>query len=334
MDPPVSVLLPYRQAADTIEHAIASLLDQRGPALEVIAVDDGSEDDGPARVARIAAADPRVRPIATGGCGLIGALVRGLAETRGGFIARMDGDDVSLPDRFALQVARLREDESVGACGAQVEAFPREAVGEGMARYVAWQNGLITPEDHARELFIEAPLCHPSVMLRRAALDDAGGWRDNGGPEDYDLWLRLDARGWKLAKVPRVLLRWRHREGRATFADPRYARERFTEAKAPHLARRVRAMGRPLVIWGAGRTGKRLARAMEADGLRPEWFVDIDANKIGGVARGRPIVAADALCRGAHTVVVAVGALGAREEIRDHLRGVAFVEGVDYVCAA
>ncbi len=330
MAPLVSVLLPYRNTAATLEEAVDSVLAQTGIDFELIAIDDGSADDGPARIA----GRPGIVHLSTGGCGLVGALRRGLDAARGGFVARMDGDDVCLPGRLARQVELLQSDERIGICGTRVEGFPADAVGEGMRRYIAWQNQLVTPEDHRRELFIESPLCHPSVMLRRDALDEVGPWRDVGWPEDYDLWLRIEAAGWKLAKVPEVLLRWRHGDSRMTFTHPSFARERFTEAKAPHLARRVRELGRPLVIWGAGRTGKRLARALEPHDLRPVHFIDIDRHKIGNVARGLPIRATDALARGEHTVVVAVGAIGARDEIREHLRAAAFTEGDDYLCAA
>ena len=87
-------------------------------------------------------------------------------------------------------------------------------------------------------------------------------------------------------------------------------------------------------VWGAGPTGKRLARALERHGRRAERFVDIDPRKIGRIARGAPIVSPDGLERGAHTIVVAVGARGARDLIRAHLREVGFVEGDDYLCAS
>jgi GT2 family glycosyltransferase len=330
----VSVLLPYRQCAATIEEAAACVLAQRGVALELIAIDDGSSDDGPARIARLARADRRVVALATGGIGIAAALQVGLAATRAPFVARMDGDDVCAPDRLARQLQRFAEDDRLGAVATRVEAFPAEAVGEGLRLYVAWQNALVTPADHARALFIEAPLCHPSVMLRRSALAEVGGWRDTGGPEDYDLWLRLDAAGWGIAKVPEVLLGWRHRPGRSTFADPRYDKARFLATKAPHLARRLHAWDRPLTIWGAGRTGKRLARALEPSGLRPRRFIDIAARKLGGVARGVPVEPAAVLDPATDAVVVAVSARGARDEIRAHLDAAGFVEGESYLCAA
>jgi hypothetical protein len=247
-------------------------------------------------------------------------------------IARMDADDVTLAGRFAAQTDALARDPSLGAIGTQVAIFP--SADEGMLRYVDWLNALVTSQEHARDLFVESPLCHPSVMLRRRALEVAGGWRHDEGPEDYDLWLRLDAAGFGLAKVPRVLFRWRHHERRATLVDPRYAIERFTECKCRYLSPRLLSRKRPFAVWGAGPTGKRLARALELNGARAARFADIDPRKIGGVARGVPIVAPDALRRDEETVVVAVGARGARDLIRADLERRGFVEGDDFVCAS
>jgi len=94
-------------------------------------------------------------------------------------------------------------------------------VGEGDAPpYVRWLNELVTPADHARDLFVEAPLCHPSVTMRRErARARAGGYVDTPWAEDYDLWIRLDSAGFELAKIALTGLRWRQpRGGRATLA--------------------------------------------------------------------------------------------------------------------
>jgi glycosyltransferase involved in cell wall biosynthesis len=301
----------------------------------VVAIDDGSTDAGPDIVAAAAAGDGRVVPIATGGVGIARALAAGHASARGAFLARMDADDVSLPGRLPRQVELLERSPGLGVVGVQVEPFPEEAVGEGLRRYVAWQNAIVTPEDHAREIFVEAPLCHPSVMLRREALEAVGGFREETWAEDYDLWLRLHTRGFGMAKVPCVLFRWRHHPGRATFQDERYAIVRFLEAKAHYLAPIVQASeARALAVWGAGPTGKRLARMLAARGAHAALFVDIDPRKIGRTRRGAPIHAASALDPRLHFVVVAVGARGARDEIRPHLASLGFVEGKDFVCAS
>jgi GT2 family glycosyltransferase len=334
VSPAVSVLLPLRDAGATLAEAISSVLDQRGVDLELVAVDDGSRDQGPVWLRGVAARDRRVVVLETGGVGIAGALGRALAVARAPLLARMDADDICHPDRLARQLAALAAAPELALVAARVEPFPPAAVGPGLARYVAWQNGILSPAEHARDLFIESPLCHPSVVVRREALVRVGGWRDVPWPEDYDLWLRLDEAGLPMAKLPEVLLRWRHQPGRATFADPRYALERFRQAKAPHLARRLRALGRQVVVWGAGPTGKRLARALEPHGVRAAWFVDIDPRKLGRCARGAPILPPAALRPGAQTVVVAVGAPGARDLIRAQLGATGLREGVDFVCAA
>ena len=71
-------------------------------------------------------------------------------------------------------------------------------------------------------------------MLRRALLDEAGGWHERGWAEDLDLWLRLLERGVRFDKLPRALYGWRQHAGSSTRVDPRYARERFTALKIEH----------------------------------------------------------------------------------------------------
>jgi glycosyltransferase involved in cell wall biosynthesis len=333
--PDVSVLLPCRDAQDTIAEALHSVLAEREVELELIVVDDGSRDQSAQVIATAAAADARVRVLRTPGVGIARALQAAADAARAPLLARMDADDVSLPGRLSAQQRALHADATLGAIGARVEAFPEAAVAEGLRRYVNWQNALLGAEDHRRQLFVESPLCHPSVMLRADAFARVGGYRDGPFPEDYDLWLRLDAAGFGLAKLPAVLLRWRHHPERATLRDPRYARERFVALKAPHLARRLLARPRPIDVWGAGPTGKQLARALEPHGVRAARFIDIDPRKIGGTARGVAVVAPPQLhAPGAHWVVVALGARGARDLARTALDALGHREGEDYLCAS
>lgn len=321
----ISVLMPYRDAEATIAEAIDCILAQEGVDLELIAIDDGSTDRS-AQIVR-SYADPRLRPIESEG-GLAIALERGRAVARGSLVARMDADDRCAPTRLAEQRDAIG---GAAAIGTQVELFSSGLIGEGMRRYVAWQNAILTPEDHARELFVESPLCHPSVLIKRAALDAVGGWRKNGWPEDYDLWLRLDAAGYTMAKLPRALFSWRVREGSATFTRPEYSLEAFRAVKAAFLAPKL--AGHPIAIWGAGPTGRRLARELERHGVRALRFIDIDPRKIGRTARGVSVVSPEEVAYD-ETILVAVGARGARELVREHLVGRGFVEGRDFVCAA
>lgn len=332
--PSVSVLLPFRDAAATLAEAVDSVLAQTGVDFELLAIDDGSSDGGGRMVERLVERDRRVRSLKTGPRGLVHALDFGAQLAKGRYFARMDADDVCLAGRFAKQLAALEADPRLGLVGTCVEAFPSDAVEEGLARYVDWQNAVLTPEDHRRELFVESPLCHPSVMMRRDAFHAVGGYRDPAWAEDYDLWLRFDAAGYAMAKVPEVLLRWRHRPGRLTFTDPRYAENAFREARAAFLPRRLQGETRPVTIWGAGPTGKRMLRALEPHGFKAIRFIDIDPRKVGGEARGLPVTGPENLSPQCDFVLVAVGARGARSEIRDALNAKRFVEGADFLCVA
>ncbi len=336
MNASISVLIPFRDAAATLETALAGVLASGEHALEVLAIDDGSNDSGPERVRTWARRDPRLKLFRTGGTGLVAALSLGLSHAQGALIARMDADDISHPTRLARQREYFREHPEIAVLGTRVRAFADDGeVGAGLARYVAWQNALLTPEDHRRERFVESPLCHPSVMMRRSVLEYLGGYRALDGPEDYELFLRVLEHGYALAKLPEVLLEWRHRVTRTTFADPRYGRDRFRAVKAPYLARELaRCARKRLVVWGAGPTGRRLARALSEHGMHCELFVDIDPRKIGRTARNAPICTAAALDARKDMVVGAVGAAGARALIRTELTARGFREGENVWFAA
>jgi GT2 family glycosyltransferase len=317
----------------TLGIAARSVLADMGADDELVLVDDGSIDDGPALARAMAEEDRRVVLVATDGVGIARALARGLSVCRGSLIARMDADDESLPGRLAAERALLEADPALGAAAAQVQLFG--APGPGIRRYVEWQNGLVSAEDHARAIFVEAPVCHPSTMIRRAALDAVGGFREGPFAEDYDLWLRLIAAGWRIAKVPRILFRWHIHHRNVTFVDARLTLDALRRLRAYHLARRI---DRPLAMWGAGPAGRRLARELERFMVRTGFFIDIDPRKIGRLARGVPIVdppaGIDRARRERALVVVAVAAYGARDLVRAELTGHGLDEGADFVCAA
>ena len=317
MEPRVSVLLPVRDAAATLPACLDSLLGQTLADFEVVAVDDGSSDASSGLLARAAAGDPRLRVQRRAHRGLVAALNAGLAVARAPLLARMDADDVAHPERLEQQVRRFDACPTLDVLGTCVALRRDEPGGEGMQAYVAWSNGLLDHDAIVRDLFVEAPLVHPSVMLRREALTAVGGYRDFPGPEDYDLWLRGWRAGWRFAKTPATLLEWRESPHRLTRRDPRYAAERFLALKADVLCATHLAPERPAVIWGAGRIGKAWARALGARQRHVAAFVEVDRRKIGQRPYGVACLGVDdALPRGA-LHLAAVGQPGARQRIRE-----------------
>lgn len=341
-----SVLLPFRNAGRTIEAALESIIADMRAADELVLVNDGSTDDGEA-IARRALArvdrPPTTHILNAGGVGIARALELGRRVCRGAFIARMDADDVSLPGRLEAQRHALERDDRLGAVATQIEAFGDP--GPGILRYVDWQNSLLTDLDHSNAVFIEAPICHPSTMLRREAIERVGGYRDGPFAEDYDLWLRLIAAGYTIAKIPKVLFRWRIHAAMTTLTnDPRLSPEAHRRLRAAHLAKKLggdhtlpASTRRGFAIWGAGPAGRRLARELEAHDHHPTFFIDIDPKKIGRERRGVPVLSAEDGTKRARreglVLIVAVAALGARDLVRAYLRDHELTEGTDYLCA-
>jgi glycosyltransferase involved in cell wall biosynthesis len=335
--PAVSVLLPVRNAMPHLAVCLESLEKQSLRDLEVLAVDDGSTDGSGELLERWAAKDSRYRVFREPACGLVGALNLGLAACRAPLVARMDGDDVSHPDRLLLQRQLLDGRPEVGVVSSLVRHYPHSGVGDGFKIYEAWLNSLVDHDAMARERFIESPVAHPSVMVRSEILLQAGGYRDRDWPEDYDLWLRLFEAGVLFDKVRRPLFFWREHPRRLTRHHTRYTTDAFLRCKAHFLVRGPLSKIDGVVVWGAGRTGRLISRYLIAEGITPKAFVDIDPRKVGGVARGRPIVAVsdlEALLDGRTVVVAAVGSRGARGVIRDNLVSRGLEEGSDFWCVA
>jgi glycosyltransferase involved in cell wall biosynthesis len=333
----VSVLLPVRDALATLDACLDSLAAQTLADHEVIAVDDGSSDGSGERLAVRARADVRLRLVRTPPLGLAAALNHALAEARAPLVARMDADDLAHPERLRLQAERLERDSGLDVLGCRVSAgaAPGEACREGMQAYVDWLNSLVEHDAIFRDRFVESPLVHPSVAMRREALVRLGGWREFRGPEDYDLWLRAFEAGMRFAKLGETLLFWRDSPERLTRTDSRYSPGAFLGLKLEALARGPLAPGRPVVVWGAGPVGKGWARALVAASHHLSAFAEVDPRKLGTRIHGAPVVSAEEAARSKGALhLAAVGQKGARARIRAEAFRLGLVDGVDLLAVA
>jgi glycosyltransferase involved in cell wall biosynthesis len=327
--------MPCYNMATTLDETMESLLKQTFTNFEIVAVDDGSEDDTLEKLHQWAKQDERLRILTRGHEGIIPALNAGLAVCRAPLIARMDADDLSHPERLVKQVEALENDPGLAVCASLVEGFPVESVREGFRIYIDWLNHLVTHEAITREIFIESPLAHPSTAFRKRWVEKVGGYQEFGWPEDYDLWLRLYLAGARFTKVPEVLLYWREHERRLTRTDSRYSVENFIRAKAHYLCKGPLMDRDSVIIWGAGQMGRRLSKHLDREGAPLTAFIDIDPGKIGRQRRGKPILSPDDLrsqleAATRPVVLAAVSSRGARAIIRERLNGMGLREGVEW----
>ena len=331
--------MPCYNREDTLEETLESIAAQSLDDFEVVAVDDGSTDGTASILSRWQAKDPRFRFLPVPHAGIIPALNAGLAAARADLIARMDADDRMYPTRLEKQVAYLEAHPGVALVSSHVAGFPAGKLRQGFQHYINWLNSLEAHEDICREIFVESPLCHPTVVFRKQLVLDLGGYQERGWPEDYDLWLRMAAAGCRFAKLPEVLLDWREHPDRLTRIDSRYSLENFIRAKAHYLTIGPLANRDAVFIWGAGMHGRRLSKHLLRAGVPLKAFVDIDPKKIGRTRRDRPIISPEDLpawwadCQNP-VVLAAVGAAGARELIRTQLEQLDLREAQDWWTAA
>ena len=331
--PLLSVLLPCRNTAATLDEALESIAAQMFREFEIIAVDDGSTDGTAALLEKWATRDNRIRTIFTSPRGIVSALNTAAEQAQGTLLARMDADDIAAPLRLEHQIEFLDAHTGLAACGTWIRYIPRHLVRGGARRYEQWINSVNSPAEMERDLFIECPIPHPSLVMQRTAFERVGGYRDMGWPEDYDLILRFWEAGYPFGKVPEVLLEWREHPERLSRTDSRYGEKAFRRCKAHFLGRRI--AGRAVVVWGAGPVGKAFARAIQNEGHEVVAFVDLDPRKIGQTIHGAPVVRPAAIAKYQTAyVLAAVGSLEAREEIRASLRTAGFREPEDCCAVA
>jgi glycosyltransferase involved in cell wall biosynthesis len=322
--PRVSVLLPLRNAAATLEECLESLPD----GVQVVAVDHGSTDETPQILARRKGLTV-VRQL---GGSLLDALNAGLARCDGHYIARMDGDDRCRPGRLQAQAEYLDQHPETALSGTQVELFAEGGLSDGYQAYETWINGVLSPADIKRELFVECPLPHPTWMGRREAFE-ALGYRNDALPEDYHFILRCAEAGLGLAKLPEVLLDWREHPQRHSRSDPRYNRHAFFQLKAKFLDR-LFLKGRPACVWGAGERARLLIRYLQAEGVKVAWAVGLPAGTEGGPteAHGVPVIAPEAMPANLPGPLLAcVGSPGVKPTIRDWITKKNLAEGSDWI---
>ena len=326
--------MPVRNEECHLQSTLDSLYRQTFTAWELIAVDDGSSDRTPSILAEASRRDNRVQVIRREGGGLVAALNAGLAACRAPLLARMDGDDICHPRRLELQAAYMDAHPDTGLAACDFRHFPRTGLKQGMIDYESWQNGLAGHSLVIRDLFVESPFVHPSIMTRRAIMEKLEGYRDNGWPEDYDLWLRMAAAGVQFARLPQTLLFWRDHPERATRTMDEYASTAFRACKCHYLLQGFLQHGRDIVIAGAGQEARAWQRLLTAANVRVSAWLDVDPRKIGRTLHNAPVIAPGQLDLNGRKMIVAIGVRGAREQFRSVAKERLWQEGMDFVCVA
>jgi glycosyltransferase involved in cell wall biosynthesis len=329
----ISILLPFRNTADTLAAAIASMATQTCTEWELLLVDNASSDESPAVARRWADRDSRIQLLHEPSIGIAHALNTGLANAKGKFIARMDADDISHPERLAKQLAYLDAHPEIGVLGTRTAFASSVQESLGMQAFVQWQNALLNPHAHYVKRFVDAPLAHPTVMFRRELVEQFGGYDTGPLPEDHELWLRWMDAGVRFAKLPAELLTWNDHAHRLSRTHNNYSVDAFFSTKVKWLAKwlKRRLNGRPVIIAGTSVLCQERAALLEATGIAVHAYTDVKGRGVPG----RIFIPHDQLPpAGAAFIVSFISQRGTGDRIAEYFRGLGLAEGVDFILAA
>lgn len=196
--PKVSVLMCAHNSAGFIREAIDSILQQSFTNFELIIVENGSTDE----TLNVASSytDSRVFVYSTSLKQLTYNLNFGLERCSGEYIARMDSDDISTLERLATQVSFLEDNPNVDFVGSYIETFGKA---KSIVRYPTSNFWIVTLAP------ITTVLAHPTVMGKREAFFNRGGYQGMLYSEDLEMWLSSMRAGRVFANIPQALLKYR-----------------------------------------------------------------------------------------------------------------------------
>jgi len=199
----ISVIIPAYNSANNIEEAIDSMLNQTYQNIEVIVIEDGSSDNT-IEVVRTFDDNRLKLLINEQNKGIVFSLNKGISYAKGEYIARMDSDDISFPERLSKQLKYLKQND-LQVCGSSIEMFSSTS---GTVTYP------IAKEDTNFAMLFMSPLAHPTAFGLSSVFKKYG-YRDVAA-EDYDLWKRISIDCLNIGNIPEILLRYRVHPGQAS----------------------------------------------------------------------------------------------------------------------
>ncbi|MEB8345569.1 glycosyltransferase [Flavobacteriaceae bacterium KMM 6898] len=319
-EPLVSILIPFKNTSEFLPACIDSILAQTYNNWEVHAIDDHSTDESMLIMKQYAKGDPRINVAKNEGSGIIEALRMAHSQSMGSYITRMDSDDIMAPKKIDHMLEALVSHGKGHLAIGKVKYFCSGEIGDGYFRYEKWLNKLTHTGSNFTEIYKECPIPSPCWMVHRADLEKCNAFRPNRYPEDYDLAFRFYEHGLKCVPCAEVLHFWRDHDYRASRTSEHYAQNYFLELKISNFLKLNYKESRPLVVWGAGKKGKKLAQNLLNRKIVFNWLCN-NPNKIGKEIYGKELQHFRTLKHLAQPqVIITVANREAQSSILDHLK--------------
>ncbi len=276
----VSILMPVKNTAQYLRQCIDSILKQTHSDWELIAINDNSTDNSLEILRAYTSQDSRITAIDSNGQGIIAALSQAYTTSKGSYITRMDSDDLMSPQKLELFVQVLMDAGKGHLTTGLVKYISEDNLGDGYQRYEAWLNELSLREANFSDIYKECSIASPNWMLHRSDFERCGAFRSDIYPEDYDLCFRFKRAGLKLKNVQSLTHYWRDYPTRTSRTDANYSDNKFSVLKIHHFLGQDYNPDTSLVLWGAGKKGKALAKELSNHNIPFRWLCN-NPKKIG-----------------------------------------------------
>lgn len=325
----VSILMPVHNTAQYLPACLDSILNQTFRDWELIAINDHSTDNSKQILEKYARKDPRIRWYSNDQKGIIPALKKAAQYSQGEMVHRMDSDDLMPIDKLEKLHQKLVESGRGSVVTGMVRYFSTDQeLKQGFIDYGNWINKHIVRDTIFEDIFIECPIASPAWLMYREDLDRIGGITDGIYPEDYDLVFRMYVHGLTPKGISSVIHHWRDWPKRASRTKKEYKDQLFFDLKVRYFLKYKYRPEDKVVIWGAGRKGKKLFRRFQKFGIRPAWVTE-NTKKVGHVIYGTTLSTPEGLLHSSRQVIVAISNPGARADIRRRMEKRGLVNNTD-----
>ncbi|MDF0705598.1 MAG: glycosyltransferase [Bacteroidota bacterium] len=314
----VSIIIPFKNTAHFLPECLNSIIAQTYENWEVLAVNDHSTDESFELLTSYSIKDERIKVLHNKGNGIIPALQTAYSKSSGQFITRMDSDDIMKPERLAAMTNSLIDNGKGYVAVGQVKYFSNRGISNGYERYEEWLNLLTATGNNFDEIYKECVIPSPCWMVHRDDFEKCNGFAPQRYPEDYDLTFRFYEQDFKIIPCNQVLHLWRDYDTRTSRTHEHYAQNYFLDIKLHYFLKLNRDINRPLVVWGAGFKGKKIAKGLKKKDLDFVWLCD-NPKKIGKKIYGKKMVHFEALQGLSNPQsIITVANEDAQKEIRDY----------------
>lgn len=279
--PLVSIIMAVKDTAPYLPECLDSIVNQTYTNWELLAVNDHSSDETPEILKAYSEKYSRIRFINSDKPRLIPTLQVGYAAAKGDLINRMDSDDRMPLDKIEVLVNEwLKYGKGYVIAGGTEHFVDEGEVGDGFLRYERWLNEVARTGSHYQQIYKECVIPSHCWMMHKEDFDSVEAFDPIIYPEDYDLCFRIYRNGLKVIGIDKVLHHWRDRSNRISRTWEEYKDNRYFEMKLRFFFELDRDSDRPLVLWGAGRNGKDMAKLILKQEDSIHWVCD-NENKIG-----------------------------------------------------